>query len=86
MGHVDPLLKRTGRHLSGQHSPVDQVQVRGQAVALEVTEELRKVLLEEDLKGSEILQHLEEEEEEVTKTKQRTRDEEEESSPVRGQL
>lgn len=82
---MDPLLKRTGRHLSGQHSPVDQVQVRGQAVALEVTEELRKVLLEEDLKGSEILQHLEEEEE-VTKTKQRTRDEEEESSPVRGQL
>lgn len=46
------------------HSPVDQVQIRSQVVALEVTKELRKILLEENLKGSEILQHLAEEEEE----------------------
>lgn len=80
------------------HSPVDQVQIRSQVVALEVTKELRKILLEENLKGSEILQHLAEEEEEkrgeggrkkkmkVRKMKQRTGDEEDESSPVRGQL
>lgn len=41
-------------------SPIDQIEVRSQVVALEVTEELRKILLEENLKGSEILQHLKE--------------------------
>lgn len=40
-------------------SPVDQVEVRGQAVGLEVAEESRKILLKENLEGGEILQHLE---------------------------
>lgn len=61
-----------------------------------MTKELRKILLEENLKGSEILQHLAEEEKrgeggrkkkmKVRKMKQRSGDEEDESSPVRGQL
>lgn len=41
-----------------QSSPVDQIEVRGQAVALEVAEETRQILLEENLEGCEILQHL----------------------------
>lgn len=43
------------------HSPVNQVEIRSQVVALEVTEELRKILLEKNLKGPKILQHLAEE-------------------------
>lgn len=44
-------------------SPINQIEIRRQVVALEVTEELRKILLEENLKGLKILQHLKEEEE-----------------------
>lgn len=43
------------------HSPIDQVQIRSQAVALEVAEESRKILLEENLEGCKVLQHLVEE-------------------------
>lgn len=39
-------------------SPVDEIEVRGQVVGLEVAEETRKVLLKENLEGCEILQHL----------------------------
>lgn len=42
-------------------SPVDQVQIRSQAVAFEVSEESRKILLEENLEGCKVLQHLVEE-------------------------
>ena len=39
-------------------SPVDEIEVRGQAVRLEVAEETRKILLKENLKGCEVFQHL----------------------------
>lgn len=38
--------------------PVDQIEVRGQVVGLEVAEETRKILLKEDLEDGKILQHL----------------------------
>lgn len=46
----------------GDRSPINQIEIRRQVVSLEVTEELRKILLEENLKGFKILQHLKEEE------------------------
>lgn len=39
-------------------SPVDEIEVRGQVVGLEVAEETRKILLKENLEGCKILQHL----------------------------
>lgn len=56
------VLQATNASLAAQDSPVDQVEVRGQAVALEVAEETREILLEENLEGGKILQHLAERE------------------------
>lgn len=39
-------------------SPVDQIEVGGQTVGLEVAEETRQILLKENFKSCKILQHL----------------------------